>query len=217
MNAASATMTHATMDLPVSKRFFPGLRPIIGDEAYERALARYGELYTNQELPANPQLRWHLVEGILPGLALYQVLRESGESQDNALGRIDRAFDQLFSGDVTQMKRIGRLPFALLFFRLFVKSFMHKYPPEGWQIVWRQNDKNGIRFDMASCFYQATLRRLGAPELTASFCRVDDLIYSEMSPYVAWQRTMTIAGGDAYCDFCFASTKGSTTQRRVRR
>jgi hypothetical protein len=174
VNAASATMTHATMDLPVSKR-------------------------------------------ILPGLALYQVLRESGESQDNALGMIDRAFDQLFSGDVTQMKRIGRLPFVLLFFRLFVKSFMHKFPPEGWQIEWRQNDKNGIRFDMASCFYQATLRRLGAPELTASFCRVDDLIYSEMSPYVAWQRTMTIAGGDAYCDFCFASTRGSTTQRRVRR
>jgi hypothetical protein len=46
---------------------------------------------------------------------------------------------------------------------------------------------------------------------------VDDLIYSKMSLHVAWQQTMTIAGGDAYCDFCFASTKGSTTQRRVRR
>jgi hypothetical protein len=111
------------------------------------------------------------------------------------------------------LTRIGRLPFALLFFRLSVKSFMRKYPPEGWQIEWRQNDKHAIRFDMASCFYQATLQRLGAPELTASFCHVDDLIYSEMSRYVAWQRTTTIAGGNAYCDFCFASTKGSTTQR----
>jgi len=35
MNAASVTMTHTTMDLPVSRRFFPGLLPIIGDEAYE--------------------------------------------------------------------------------------------------------------------------------------------------------------------------------------
>ncbi len=87
MNATSVTTTHTTEDLPVSKRFFPGLRPIIGDEAYERVFARYGELYSNQELPANPQLRWHQVEGILPGLALYQVLRESGESQDNALGK----------------------------------------------------------------------------------------------------------------------------------
>jgi len=216
MDVAAVKVTPTTMDVPFSRRFFPGLLSIIGDETYEWITARYRELHSSQEWPANPQLRWHLVEGILPGLALYQVLRESGESQDNALGKIDRAFEQLFSADVRQMRRIGRLPFALLFFRLSAKSFMRKYPPEGWQIEWRQNDKNGIRFDMASCFYQATLLRLGAPELTASFCRVDDLIYSEMSPYVAWQRTMTIAGGNAYCDFCFASTRGSTDRRRIR-
>jgi len=210
MNAATAKPTRTTTDLPVSKRFFPGLLPIIGDEAYQRVYARYGELYSNQMLPANPQLRWHLVEGILPGLALYQVLRESGESRDNALGRVDRAVDQLFSGDVKQMRRIGRLPFALLFFRVFVKTSMRKYPPDGWAIEWRQNSRDGIRFDITSCFYHATLSNLGAPELTAAFCRVDDLMYSAMSRYVSWQRTTTIAGGSAYCDFCFASTRGST-------
>ena len=127
MNAASVTMTRTTMDVPVSRRFFPGLLPIIGDEAYERVLARYRELYSNQGLPANPQLRWHLVEGILPGLALYHVLRESGESQHTALASVDRAFDQLFAGDVKHMKRIGRLPFALLFLRVFLNSFLRKY------------------------------------------------------------------------------------------
>ena len=216
MNAASVTMTHTTMDLPVSKRFFPGLLLIIGDETYARVIARYRELYSSQDLPANPQLRWHLVEGILPGLALYQVLRESGQSQDDALGRIDRAFDQLFAGDVRQMKRIGRLPFALLFFRVLLKTFMRKYPAEGWTIDWKQNSRDGIRFDMTTCFYHATLSSLGAPELTAAFCRVDDLIYSTMSRYVSWQRSTTIASGSASCDFCFATTKGSTTQRRVR-
>jgi hypothetical protein len=209
MNAASVTMMQTTMDIPVSKRFFPGLLPIIGDEAYEQVIARYRELYSNQGLPADPRLRWHLVEGILPGLALYQILKESGESQDDALGRIDRAFDQLFAGDVRQMKRIGRLPFALRFFRVFLKSFMRRYPPEGWTIEWRQNSRDGIRFDMTTCFYHATLSNLGAPELTAAFCRVDDLIYGTMSRYVSWQRTTTIASGSACCDFCFASTRQS--------
>ncbi len=128
MSTAIVKATDTARNVPVSERFFPGLLPMIGDEAYERVLARYGELYSNHELPANPQLRWHLVEGILPGLALYQVLRESGKSQDTALGRVDRAFDQLFAGDVKQMRRIGRLPFALLFFRVFLKTFMRKYP-----------------------------------------------------------------------------------------
>jgi hypothetical protein len=212
MNAALVTVTRTPTDLPVSKRFFPGLLPIIGDEAYERVFARYRELYSNQTLPANGQLRWHLVEGILPGLALYQVLRESGESRDDALGRIDRAFEQLFSGDAKQMQRIGRLPFALLLLRVVLKSFMRKYPPEGWAIEWRQNSSAGIRFDMTTCFYHATLSNLGAPELTAAFCRVDDLIYSGMSRHVSWKRSTTIASGSAYCDFCFASTRQSRTE-----
>jgi hypothetical protein len=89
------------------------------------------------------------LKGSFPGLALYQVLRESGESQDNVLGRIDRAFDQLFSGDVKQMKRIGRLPFALLFFRVFLKSFMRKYPPEGWttRMETELQGRNPVRHD----------------------------------------------------------------------
>ena len=209
MNAASVTKPHTTTDLPLSKRFFPGLLPIIGDETYARVIARYRELYSNQGLPANHRLTWHLVEGILPGLALYQVLRDSGETQDDALARIDRVFERLFADDVGQLKRIGRFPFALLFFRVFLKSFMRNYPPEGWTIEWKQNSRDGIRFDMTTCFYHTTLSNLGAPELTAAFCRVDDLIYGSMSRYVSWQRSMTIAGGGALCDFCFASTRQS--------
>ena len=115
------------------------------------------------------------------------------------------------------MRRIGRLPFALLFFRVFLKSFMRKYPPEGWTIEWKQNSRDGIRFDMTTCFYHATLSTLGAPELTAAFCRVDDLIYSTMSRYVSWQRTTTIASGNARCDFCFASTAAAVASggRRI--
>ena len=105
------------------------------------------------------------------------------------------------------MKRIGKLPFVYLFLRIFVKYFMRQYPPEGWKIEWKQNDKNAICFDIKSCFYFDTLSKYGAPELTASFCRVDDLIYKDMSPYLSWQRTKTIAGGSTYCDFCFACKK----------
>ena len=67
-----------------------------------------------------------------------------------------------------------------------------------------QNDKNAVRFNMNSCFYYDTLKKCGAPELTVSFCKVDDYIYGDMSRYVKWQRTMTIGRGDTHCDFCFA-------------
>jgi hypothetical protein len=194
-------------EIPISKRFFPGLLPIIGDEKYNQVIARYHNLYSNYELPRNPHLRWHLIEGIIPGLALYQILRESGESQERALEIIGQTFEQLFSDSLKKMKKIGSIPFIYLLLRLLIKPVMRQYPSEGWKIDWKQNDKNAIRFDMKSCFYYDTLSKYGAPELTASFCHVDDFIYGNMSSYLSWQRTMTIARGDAFCDFCFARKK----------
>jgi hypothetical protein len=200
-------MSKKNNDIPISKRFFPGLLPIVGDEKYNQVIARYHKLYSNHEVPKNPHLRRHLIEGILPGLALYQILRESGESQQNALAIIDEIFEKLFSDNRKMMGKIGKIPLIYPLLRLLIKPVMGKYPSEGWKIDWKQNDKNSIRFDMKSCFYFDTLSRYGVPELTASYCLVDDFIYGNMSPYLSWQRAMTIARGDAFCDFCFACVK----------
>jgi hypothetical protein len=72
-------------EIPISKHFFPGLLPLIGDESYKQVVARYRELFSNHERPNNHALQRHLIEGILPGLAYYQILREGGKSQENAL------------------------------------------------------------------------------------------------------------------------------------
>jgi len=190
-------------EIPMSKRFFPALLSIVGDETYKQVIARYRDLYSNHDLPSNSNLQRHLIEGILPGLAFYQVLKESGESQEGALAMIDQTFEKLFSDKLAKMKKLGSLRFVYPFLRLYIKPAMRQYPSEGWRIDWIQNDKKAIRFNMKSCFYYETLSRYGAPELTASFCQVDDLTYGNMSPYVKWQRSKTIGRGETYCDFCF--------------
>lgn len=190
--------------ISMSKRFFSGLRPIIGDKKYEQVRVRYRELYLKHELPKHRALRWHLIEGILPGLAFYQVLRENGESQESALKIIDQTFETLFSVSSAKLKKLGRLRFIYPLVRLYIKPALRKYPAEGWKIEWLQNDKNAIRFDMKSCFYYDTLSQYGAPELTAAFCQVDDFIYGTMSPYIKWQRSKTIGRGSDHCDFCFS-------------
>ena len=194
-------------EIPMSKRFFPALLPLIGSEKYEQVYGRYLELYSSHAFPKNPILQRHLTEGILPGLALYQILRESGESQECALEIIDQTFEALFSDQRKKMKMLGRIPCIYPFLRLYIQPAMRQYPPEGWKMDWLQNDKNAIRFDMKSCFYYNTLSQYGAAELTASFCRVDDLIYSDMSTQIQWQRLKTIGRGDTYCDFCFFPVK----------
>ncbi len=70
-----------------------------------------------------------------------------------------------------------------------------------------QNDGNAICFDIKCCFYFDTFSNNGAPELTTSFCPVDDLTYGPKSTHIKWQRSKTIARGEAYCYFCFLPVK----------
>jgi hypothetical protein len=193
--------------IPLSKRFFPGILPLIGQKQYERVLNRYFDLYDKHSIPDNPVLKHHLVQGILPGLAYYQILREDGKSQESALEKTDQVFKEMYSGYAKSMQRLGRLPFFYSILRAYIKTAMKEYPADGWEMEWQQVDGDAIRFKMKSCFYYSTLSAYGAPELTASFCRVDDLIYGSMSSQVLWQRTQTIARGAEYCDFCFANAR----------
>jgi hypothetical protein len=167
----------------------------------------FARLYERCEIPSNRTLYMHLRDYILPGLAYYQVLKESGLSQEQAIERIDHLFDWFGARGQKRFRLLGRLPFIYALLRLIIKPFMRQYPEPGWELEWVENSPNAIRFNMKKCYYFKTLTDLGAPELTASFCRVDDLIYEHLSPRMIWQRTETIGRGDALCNFCFINAK----------
>jgi hypothetical protein len=69
-------------EIPMSKRFFPELLSIIGGESHKQVGERYRELFSSYERPNNLTLQHHLIEGILPGLACYQSLREGDNSRE---------------------------------------------------------------------------------------------------------------------------------------
>jgi hypothetical protein len=161
------------------------------------------------QMLANRKLQWHLREYILPGLAVYQVLQAEGQAQDAALAKVDKLLGLVTAPHRHQMKWLGSFPLTYPLLRLSIQAAMRQYPTEGWQIEWVENSTQGIRFNMRSCFYFDTLSRYGAPELIASFCRNDCLVYGKMSPYLEWQRTQTIGRGAEYCNFCFARARNS--------
>ncbi len=198
--------------IPLSTAFFPGLLPIIGQEQYDQVLSRYYNLFENHPQPENPILAGHLFQSILPGLATYQILRESGLPQESALQKMDQIFSVLYDEPRKQIQVPGQNPQFFTMFQPYIRKAMLGYPEEGWQIEWLQEDQNAIRFSMSSCFILKTLTDYGAKELTDCFCRVDDLIYSEMSPFIEWKRTQTLAKGSSSCDFCFYAVNQKTTE-----
>jgi hypothetical protein len=56
-------------------------------------------------------------------------------------------------------------------------------------------------YDVHRCFYLDVLTAYGAPELTALYCKMDDLMYEALPPTITWERAKTLGRGDDRCDF----------------
>jgi hypothetical protein len=166
---------------------------------------RYEELYAHRPRFASSALRLHLEQYILPGLALYQVLRLGKRDRQAALNEVERLFEASSNSWRKQALKLMRyLPDSFLVFsRLVTAVTKLLFPPEGWDIEMVEVSDSRYAFNIHSCFYLKLLTAYEAPELTAVFCRNDDLLYEALPSGIAWERKGTIAKGDPMCDFCW--------------
>jgi len=199
---------------------------IVGLSNWQRTLARrYGAKKAHQlvdvvrqqhaylvnetTMPENGALRWHLKEKILPGLALYQVLlNECAGDQAAALASVDEAFRaQIYPKSRLMLAPMKVLPNPFRLFRWVFPQVMKQFPPEGWDTTYIEDGADRIAFNMTRCFYLDTLTALGAPELTASFCKSDDVMAECFPPSIRFIRLHTLGRGDEVCDFQYCHVK----------
>ena len=175
-----------------------------------RVQARYDDLYAYRLRFDQPALRQHYEEGILPSLALYQTLRETGEDQEAALAEMDRIIAAQLeqSGRRRLVQILGRMPDPFAVLRVLNRwALRHRYPAEGWRFEWVEDSDQCIAYDARECFYWNVLTACGAPELTAHLCAIDDLLYGDLRG-ISWERTKTLSRGDDRCDFRFCRVSG---------
>jgi len=169
--------------------------------------ARYSELLRKRALYPQRALRMHLMKNILPGLALYQILREEGISQDAALEVVDRIFEIRVEAKRKRMLWAGRFELFYHLMRWSTRAMMRiNYPSAGWQVEWLEVSPERVAFNIHRCFYLEALSSYGAAELTSSFCRGDELVYRDVSRHLRFERTQTLGRGDQVCDFRFVRT-----------
>ena len=171
-----------------------------------RAQARYDELFAQRPRFAHPALRWHLIFQILPGLALYQALKEDaaqrGATPEQAVAETGAVLEHL---DVLApwLQRLRWLPWAPALFWLTFQPTLALFPAAGWDLRIEENSPRRIAFTIYRCFYLDTLTAYGAPELTAHYCALDDIAYAALPPTIRWERTTTLGRGGPACDFCY--------------
>lgn len=193
--------------------WLPVLRRLYGKEqAHEmmiRTTKRVGTIHATSTLPQNRYLRRHLEMNIIPGLALYQVLVE--HHQDDRVAAL-AAITPIFRAWTVQMYRLQMRvlgfflrPFPV--FRFIARQRMKEFPNEGWDFEQVENSARLVAFNCHSCFYLRMLSAYDTPELTASFCQIDDWMGEMLPPTIEFHRKYTLARGGAYCDFRYANTE----------
>lgn len=160
-------------------------------------------LVAETPMPENRALSWHLKENILPGLVLYRVLLEEHHGdQTAALAEVDDALRaRTLAKNRTRFALLKLTPAPFSVFRLVFAQTMKQFPAEGWETTYVENSADRVAFNMTRCFYLNTLTSYGAPELTASFCKSDEVMAELFPSSIRFVRPHTLGRGDALCDF----------------
>ena len=99
------------------------------------------------------------------------------------------------------------LPAPFFWFRLVFPQVMKKYPADGWDIALVENSDERVAFDITRCYYLNTLTAFKAPELTASFCKGDDVMAELYPASIRFERAHTLGRGDQVCDFQYCRVR----------
>jgi L-2-amino-thiazoline-4-carboxylic acid hydrolase len=196
--------------MPHLRTFQRGLAASHGEVAAAVLAARiqacYDAYYATRPRFEAPALRWHLNYQILPGLALYQILRDNaikqGHAPSTALKETGAILERM---DVFArwLPLLRNQPFAFAIFRRIGKLSLALFPAKGWDIQMVEDSPERFAFTIRRCFYLDVLTAYGAPELTEHFCRLDDVAYAALPPSIKWERTTTLGRGGSFCDFCW--------------
>ncbi|GAP13503.1 L-2-amino-thiazoline-4-carboxylic acid hydrolase [Longilinea arvoryzae] len=175
-----------------------------------RIQEKYDQLMAHRPRFSHPALRWHLEGNILPGLATYQVLcDELGDraAAQSETGHILAA--NFVPGRKPLWQMLGLLPQPFRLMRPALRWIMRfEFPVEGWETQWVEDNEQRIGMDISRCFYLDVLTTLGAPELTGTFCALDDYDARQMPPGILFERSGTLGRGQTHCDFRYCTPAG---------
>ncbi len=141
-----------------------------------------------------------LAQTILPRIALYQVLLESGLSQDDV-----NKFLRKYMIDVVAAKKhnsTAKMEKVPGFYGIYSKIFLKIMRTTDLQESTQKCGKDFYDITITKCLWHTACVENGCPELCRLFCDVDDVTYGGLNK-IGFSRTRTLGYGGDCCDFHF--------------
>lgn len=72
----------------------------------------------------------------------------------------------------------------------------------GWEVKFPKSPADTFAMTTHKCIYQQIFSKYGMPEMTAVFCKVDDILYNDL-PRAEFLYTEQIGTGGKICDYSY--------------
>ena len=141
-----------------------------------------------------------LVQTILPRIALYKALTESGFTADEVNTHMRRyMLDVVAAKKHASTAKMERIPgFYAIYSRVFLKIMRTTDLQQSTQRL----GENYYDITITRCLWHTACEENNCPELCPLFCDVDDVTYGGLKK-LGFTRTQTLGYGGSCCDFHF--------------
>ena len=141
-----------------------------------------------------------LTQTILPRIAMYKALLDSGYSAEDADEHVRRyMLDVVAAKKHRSTARMERVPG---FYDIYSRIFLRIMRTTDLQVSTQKSGRDYYDITITKCLWHTACVENGCPELCRLFCDVDDVTYGGLRK-IGFSRTKTLGYGGDCCDFHF--------------
>lgn len=139
---------------------------------------------------------------LLTSLAMVMILKENGKTAAEAQKEVADAMYDFIEPKIASMEKIASHGCFVGFLKLTMPVKFKNTLGYGWDVEFPKCPKDTFAMTTHKCIYQQIFTKYGMPEMTTVFCKVDDILYSNL-PRAEFKYTEQIGTGGSMCDYSF--------------
>ena len=139
---------------------------------------------------------------LFTSIAMVKVLEENGKSHEDAEKVVAEAMYEFIKPQIVSMKKLASHGWFVSFLKIVMPLKFKKTLGYGWDVEFPKCLSDTFTMITHKCIYQQLFTKYEMPEMTAKFCKVDDILYSNL-PRAEFVYSQQIGNGGNMCDYSF--------------
>lgn len=139
---------------------------------------------------------------LITSLAMETALEEMGKTRSEAQDAVAQAMYSFIQPKIAPMQKLAGNSWFVGMLKLTMPIKYSHTVGYGWDVEYPKCGSGVYSMVIHKCIYQQIFSKYGMPEMTAIFCKVDDIMYSDL-PRAEFIYSEQIGRGGSMCDYTF--------------